>query len=407
MATSDESNSSNALVSSEDEQHLSDNNTVEQSTAQAKHTSEAEKPKKQPVKSTKTGGLWFFTLLNLLLLTAMISAGVWYYLNIWQSANQQQTEALAKVDEQQSTVDSILTSQSSLDQKVADYARVNSSASSDFKAALEDAKDRVAMLEQQLSQTQLKLAELGGRRPADWLLAEADYLVRMAGRKLWLENDDRGALMLLATADARLADLNDPSLIPVRTLLARDIQTLQHLNPVSLTSVALSISGMIPQIKNLPIATLKLPNLAEGEAVEPLTESVSDWRENLRRSWRALVDDFISVKNREMPVEPLMSEQAQWLVREQLSFALLQAKSAALQGQQTLYQQSLQRALGIVIEDFELTSVAVEQYSVALQNLQQTNIERTFPQQLRAQQPLNDRLNERINRLFSNGDDAL
>lgn len=108
-----------------------------------------------------------------------------------------------------------------------------------------------------------------------------------------------------------------------------------------------------------------------------------------------------------MPVEPLMSEQAQWLVREQLSFALLQAKSAALQGQQTLYQQSLQRALGIVIEDFELTSVEVEQYSVALQNLQQTNIERTFPQQLRAQQPLNDRLNERINRLFSNGDDAL
>jgi uroporphyrin-3 C-methyltransferase len=361
----------------------------------------------QPVAGAKTASLWFFTLFNLFILVAILASGIWYYLNIWQSATQQQLDALAKVDQQQSVVDNVRSNQSTLDKKIQDYVKANATVTNNIQIELEDSQNRVAVLEQQLAQTQLKLAELGGRRPADWLLAEADYLVRMAGRKLWLESDDRGAIMLLAAADARLADLNDPSLIPVRSLLAEDIQVLKQLNPISLTSVALSISGMLPQVNNLPIATLKLPELAEGEGIEPLSESVADWRENLKRSWHALVDDFISVKNRAKPIEPLMSAQSQWLVREQLSFALLQAKSAALQGQSTLYQQSLQRALAIIVEDFELTSVKVEQFSAALQNLQQTNIQRTFPQQLRAQQPLTDRLNERVNRLFSNGDDTL
>ncbi len=53
-----------------------------------------------------------------------------------------------------------------------------------------------------------------GRRPNDWLLAEADYLVKMAGRKLWLEHDTASATILLESADHRIAELNDPSMTP-------------------------------------------------------------------------------------------------------------------------------------------------------------------------------------------------
>ena len=47
-----------------------------------------------------------------------------------------------------------------------------------------------------------------------------------------------------------------------------------------------------------------------------------------------------------------MSEQQQWLSKEQLKFALHQAKVAVLQENSTLYQQSLQTAFGILIESF-------------------------------------------------------
>ena len=59
-------------------------------------------------------------------------------------------------------------------------------------------------------------ADLDDKRPNDWMLAESEYLVRMAGRKLWLEHDIVSAITLLGNADERIKALNDPSLMPIR-----------------------------------------------------------------------------------------------------------------------------------------------------------------------------------------------
>lgn len=49
------------------------------------------------------------------------------------------------------------------------------------------------------------------RQPSDWLLHEAEYLIRISARTLWLEHDTRAAIGLLKDADARLTELNDPA----------------------------------------------------------------------------------------------------------------------------------------------------------------------------------------------------
>ncbi|MBT0586795.1 uroporphyrinogen-III C-methyltransferase [Alteromonas oceanisediminis] len=364
----------------------------------------------EPVKPAKTGGLWALTLFNLIVLAALIGAGCWFYFAHFQAERVATQNLVDAIPQQQAAVSSLQQTQQQLRDKLAAVAnseRVATEAKQVAEAARANAETDVANLRGELSELRQLFTELEGRRPADWLLAEADYLVRLAGRKLWLEEDERSALMLLAAADARIADLNDASLLPIRKLLAQDIQRLQQLNPVSTTSVALSISGMMPQVDNLPIATLKLPEPTDNAEVQAPSESLSDWRENLTRVWRSLMDDFISIRHRETAVEPLMSEQAQWLVREQLRFALSQASAAALSGESTLYQQSLQRALQIVIDNFELANISVEQFSAALQNLQQTDISKTYPDKLMSQQPLTDKLDDRINRLFSNKENSV
>ncbi|WP_260682195.1 uroporphyrinogen-III C-methyltransferase, partial [Klebsiella pneumoniae] len=40
-----------------------------------------------------------------------------------------------------------------------------------------------------------------------WLLAQADFLVKLAGRKLWSDQDVTTAAALLKSADASLADM--------------------------------------------------------------------------------------------------------------------------------------------------------------------------------------------------------
>ncbi|MCV5222274.1 uroporphyrinogen-III C-methyltransferase, partial [Escherichia coli] len=80
------------------------------------------------------------------------------------------------------------------------------------KATTVTHKAEVVLGQQQKSieSLQLAVADVKGRRPNDWLLAEADYLVKLVGRKLFLEHDVESAAQLLESADQRIAALNDP-----------------------------------------------------------------------------------------------------------------------------------------------------------------------------------------------------
>ncbi|MDF4782098.1 uroporphyrinogen-III C-methyltransferase, partial [Vibrio parahaemolyticus] len=97
------------------------------------------------------------------------------------------------------------------------------------KATTVTHKAEVVLGQQQKSieSLQLAVADVKGRRPNDWLLAEADYLVKLAGRKLFLEHDVESATQLMESADQRIAALNDPSLVKLRKAMANDITKLR------------------------------------------------------------------------------------------------------------------------------------------------------------------------------------
>jgi uroporphyrin-3 C-methyltransferase len=102
-------------------------------------------------------------------------------------------------------------------------------------------------------------------------------------------------------------------------------------------------------------------------------------------------------------IKPFMSEQQQWLSKEQLKFALLQAQVAVLQENSALYQQSLQTAFGLLIESFNTEKDLVIQFTDSLSNLQLTDFERTYPEQFNAAPLLQDIIEQRLNNRFVNG----
>ncbi|MFQ3190695.1 MAG: uroporphyrin-3 C-methyltransferase [Paraglaciecola sp.] len=352
----------------------------------------------------KTGVLWFFTILNLLLLAAIIGASYWAWLQ-WQTQSQRQTDALtvqqtsmkqqqsSLVQQQNNIAESIASNQLAKD----DLEQQNQALQSSIKSLIE----QLQLTSAQVQTNQRNLADVSGRRPSDWLLAEADYLVRMAGRKLWLEHDVKTATMMLQSADSRIQDLDDPSLLPLRAKLAEDLQALQQVNQVSTSSIALALGAMLKQVNNLPLAFFKRP---EDEAVdETVTESIDDWRSNLARNWREATKNFFSFKKVTAEIKPFMSEQQQWLSKEQLKFALLQAQIAVLQENSTLYQQSLQTAFGLLIESFDTGKDMVVQFTDSLSNLQRTDFERSYPQQFNVAPLLQDAIEQRLNSRFVNG----
>jgi uroporphyrin-3 C-methyltransferase len=270
-----------------------------------------------------------------------------------------------------------------------------------LQSSIQSVIEQLQLTSAQVQINQRNLADVSGRRPADWLLAEADYLVRMAGRKLWLEHDVKTATMMLQSADSRIQDLDDPSLLPLRAKLAEDLQALQQVNQVSTSSIALALGAMLKQVNNLPLAFFKKPEAETDD--ETVTASIDDWRSNLARNWREATKNFFSFKKVTADIKPFMSEQQQWLSKEQLKFALLQAQIAVLQENSTLYQQSLQTAFGLLIESFDTEKDTVVQFTDSLSNLQRTDFERTYPQQFKVAPLLQDVIEQRLNSRFVNG----
>jgi len=363
-------------------------------------------------RKVKTGGLWLFSIFNFLLIIGIFAAAAWTWYQ-WQQNQTNDTDTGQKIEAKLSSVDSVIVKlNSAIAESAAELAKLNG----DLNQQNETLTNNVDSLLQQILQNadenkalQSRVADLSGRRPADWLLAEADYLVRIAGRKLWLENDVSTAMLMMQAADSRLEDIGDPSLFPVRKLIAEDIQALHQVNPVAINSIALALSGMIPQVNNLPLNALEIPEIEDNKAQNELSENIGDWRSNLSKTWDSLVDDFIQIETSDKPILPYLSTKQRWLITEQLKLALSQAKSAALDEQEALYMSALQQATALVVEHFQLDDNNVKQFADALQQLQNTTIARDYPRQLKSANALKDVIEQRVQSVFKNdtGEGAL
>lgn len=353
------------------------------------------------VKQKGNGGLWLVTVINFLLIVGVIGAGYWYYTQIASDESEQQS-VFARLSEDINDFKQDLSSDiEQSNSRVNELQQALEANNKNNRLLLEQLQDSINANTEASGALAEKLAEVSGRRPSDWLLAEANYLVNMAGRKLYLEKDIRTAITLLKEADARLADLNDPSLFPVRALIAADVQTLNQINPTSTSSIALAIGSMISKVNDLPLDTLQIPESTVNEDLT-LSEDVADWRENLARTWKSIVGDLITIDHMNEPLEPYLAERQQWLIEQQLKHSLSQAQSAALNEQDTLFKTTMQQAIALIIEHYKLEDTKVSQFLVALQELQNTDLARTYPDKLESQASLTDLIKRRLQGVYNN-----
>jgi uroporphyrin-3 C-methyltransferase len=119
---------------------------------------------------------------------------------------------------------------------------------------LDEAKRQQDALARQLNEVQQKVATISGTDAKTWLLAQADFLVKLAGRKLWSDQDVTTAAALLKSADASLADMNDPSLITARRAITDDVASLSAISQVDYDGIILKVNQLSNQIDNLRLA---------------------------------------------------------------------------------------------------------------------------------------------------------
>ncbi|EGQ9324436.1 uroporphyrinogen-III C-methyltransferase [Vibrio cholerae] len=259
------------------------------------------------------------------------------------------------------------------------------------------------VLEQQqksIESLQLAVADIKGRRPNDWLLAEADYLVKLAGRKLFLEHDVETATQLMESADQRIAALNDPSLTPLRKAMANDITTLKNIPLIDRDGLVLRLISLQQQIDNLPLANAILP-ADQPQTSQAVSENLDDWQTNLKNSLKAFADNFITFRSRDGNVIPLLSPTQHFYLRENLQAKLETAIKGVYTEQQTLYRTALDTAAQWSTSFFNPDDKAVQSFNAALAQLAEQQVQVEYPVKLQAQQQLADVINERLRRSVS------
>ncbi len=236
-----------------------------------------------------------------------------------------------------------------------------------------------------------------GRRPNDWLLAESDYLVKLAGRKLMLEKDVESATLLMESADQRISVLNDPSLVPLRKEMAKDITALKSVALIDKDGLALRLMSLQQQVDQLPLANAILPDAPVVEKAV-VSEDINDWQENLLTSMKDFSEQFITFRTRDGNVIPLLSPKQHYYLKENIKGKIETAVRAVYQENQEIYKMSLDVADKWAMQFFKLDDPAVEQFSKSIQQLATQNISVKYPVKLSSQKALSDVINERLRR---------
>lgn len=264
-------------------------------------------------------------------------------------------------------------------------------------AALDQTQQR---LQGEMQGLQNRVLDLNDKRPNDWMLAESEYLVRMAGRKLWLEHDLVSAITLLGNADERIAALNDPSLMPIRKALAEDIAKLKGMPRIDREGLTLKLAALSDQIELLPLSTVSMPE-AKAEPDQAVSTNPDEWESNLKKNWVKFTENFVTIRRRDGAVEALLSPQQEIFLRENLKTKLLQAQLSVYREQQALYEDSLDKAQRWLTQYFDTDNSATRYMQGEIDKLKGEQIQIDYPAQFKNQAMLEQVLTERLQRILA------
>lgn len=243
-----------------------------------------------------------------------------------------------------------------------------------FKSAVD-----LALSTAQSEQTQLqeRVSIIAQRNPNHWRAEEAKYLVRLAGQKLWLEKDPSTATSLLKAADERIKSMRDPSLMPLRKALAKDIAATASIKNTDIAGTVLTLDTLIDGIETLPLNRAETHFSAEELKDTQVSDSLDDWQSNLAKSWQALIDDFVIIRKRTTDAAPLLEPDQQWYLVENTRNKLLQAQLALYRQDQVNYRNSVKLARKWIYQYFDLKDQQVTDALATLDALETLKIQTT------------------------------
>ena len=327
-------------------------------------------PQQQPERA-RVWPLWLISIvaLVLVLLLALLN---------WQQRNNNQASQQVLKDLQQETAQ--------LDSRYGERGSQQAQRLQSLTDAVAAQRELIATQQRQISHNATTLLEAGNRTRTDWLLAEAEYLLRIANQRLLIEKDIKGAAAALQAADDVLTESDDIGVYPVRQQLVREILALKSIVAVDRTGLYLQLEAVIDSVHQLTDQALIHEN-APGFMLSANASGVDvdvdvDEPSMAVRTWQSFtrtLKQVVVVRRLDEQVKPLLSPDQYAYARLNLQLMLEETELAVLRGNQTLYQKSLEKARTTVQEWYDADSARVGALADTLGELASRNVDPELP----------------------------
>jgi uroporphyrin-3 C-methyltransferase len=251
--------------------------------------------------------------------------------------------------------------------------------------ALAALQAKVGVLEAKLAETQSQAValeamyqELSSTRD-ERVLAEVEQAVVIAMQQLQFAGNVEAALIALQGADARLARSVQPQFLPVRKLIARDIERLKGTPGANISGLSLKIESVVAAVDGLPLAYEQRP---KADAAKPASAtrpvSADYWRELGADLWREF-RQLVRLERIDQGDPALLSPNQSFFLRENLKLRLLNARLALLQRDGKVFHEEIRQSREQLERYFDGRAKPVQAAQSTLKALATTDVSFDLP----------------------------
>ena len=360
-----------------DKTAMSDNQQLEEvAGGEAPVTAEA-KPKKtkgdKSPKQAKVGLLWFFVFITLL-----ISGTAGY--GVYLLSQQTDQAAISQGDLLEQSQTAIIDMRGDL----SELERSLEGESAQRAADKEQASNSVELLKKSLAKQSRHIKELSASNRDQWLLAEVEYLLRLANQRILMSSDSAGALTMLDSADRILHGIDDVALHTVRKSIADDLASLRGVDVVDVDGIYLNLAALAEQVETLELYEIPEFDLSASESEvatqqNGVEQSVTEKLSLALDAASAALQKVFIIRRGNEQVEAMLAPQDELYLRQNLRLMLEQAQLALLSGQPAVYQKSLEKAQRWIAQYFLMENKSTQAALQGLNDLAALNIDPALP----------------------------
>ena len=266
----------------------------------------------------------------------------------------QQSNPLAGVNKQLSTLQnsmqselaSLRSAQASSEQKVQSTVAQLASGQT---TATNEIESRVAASIAELS------AQLG-TTSEDWLIAEAEYLIRLANQRVVMEKDVAGAIALFEASDEIVRDAEGVVAFALREALANDIAALRAVAGTDVDGIYVQLGALTKQVFKLEQRQLRFSPESLGPSEVPEDATFVQRLLHITERLGARLGNLVDYRNNGEVITPILPPQEEYYLKQNLLLKIQLAQLGLLRGDQEIFAQSLSEATLWVEQHFDADS---------------------------------------------------